>query len=67
MMVCSPSITLSTTLFFVIGLELVVGNLKEIGNDFRSVRSDVVSNDLAEKRSLISKQAMLLRTWKEYI
>ena len=64
-MLCSPSITLSTSICSVIGLAWVSGNLEELGNDFRSVRSDVVSNDLAEKRSLISKQAMLLRTWKE--
>ena len=35
MMVSSPSITLFTTLCFVIGLALVVGN-PEVGNDFGS-------------------------------
>ena len=62
MMVCSPSSTLSTALFFVIGLALVVRNQEEIGNYFGSVLSDAVLNDLVQKCSLISKQSLLLRT-----
>ena len=65
MMLCSPSITLFTALCFVIGLALVIGNPEEVGNDFGSVQSYHVSNDLTQKHSLISKQSLLLREWKE--
>ena len=62
MMLFSRFISLSMALCFVIGLTLEVGNLEETGDD---VGSDVIPNDLTEKRSLIAKQSMLLGKWNK--
>ena len=61
-MVCSHFIILSTALCFVMGLALAVGNPEEICKD---VGPDVDPNDLADKRSLIAKQSMLLGKWNK--
>ena len=61
-MLFSCFISLSIALCFVMSLTLADGNQEETGD---YVESDVIPNDLTEKRSLIAKQSMLLGKWNK--